>query len=170
MTRALSRAKADRLYWLGRYVERALASSGLVPEATDASFPGTLAFNLAKAYENGFLLRDLLDNEVFSYLRLAATRIESLIPGDYLGHRQIRDHLYAFWGILEEGLAPEAEAFCRWGRFLELWERWSGARDARAETAWEAMAACWSRLGIGEPPGRTSDAVEGWFGRCYVEP
>lgn len=169
MTAALSPAKAERLYWLGRYVQRAIAGAADDPELTNPAVPGSLAFNVTRAYENGFLLRDVLDNNVFSYLRLALTKVESLTTGDYWGVREVRDQLYAFWGILEEVLAPEVEAFCRWGRFLELAEVRTPEGAPIDAPIWANLAWCWSLLGTGEP-GRTVADVEGWFGRPWRTP
>jgi len=166
---ALSPVKAERLYWLGRYVQRAIAGSPTDPDLTNASEEGSLAFNVTRAYENGFLLRDILDNDVFAYLRLAMTKVEALSPGDYLGVREVRDQLYAFWGILEEALSPEIEAFCRWGRFLELAEARTPEGALIDDASWKNLAWCWSVLGTGEP-GRTVPEVEQWFGRPWRAP
>jgi len=167
MSPALSPAKADRLYWLGRYVQRALACVPGHPDLLDVTSPVSLAFNLSRAYENGFLLRDLLDNDVFSYLRIASTKAAAPGGGDYLMVREVHDALYAFWGILEEALFPEAEALCRWGRFLELWEsRTEKGEEAGAEAAWEELVRCWGVLKVGEP-GRSVAEAELWFGKCY---
>jgi hypothetical protein len=166
---ALSPAKADRLYWLGRYVQRALAAVPGSPELLDISSPVSLTFNLNRAYDNGFLLRDLLDNDVFSYLRMASTKASTLNAGDYLVVREVHDALYAFWGILEEALFPEAEALCRWGRFLELWEsRNEKGEGPSADAAWDELIRCWNVLRVGQP-GRTVAEVELWFGKCYGE-
>ena len=170
MSPALSPAKADRLYWLGRYVQRALASAPGTPDLLDASSPVSLMFNLSRAYENGFMLRDLLDNDVFSYLRMASTKSATLTGGDYLVVREVHDALYAFWGIVEEALFPEAAALCRWGRFLELWETRSvQGKGPQAEAAWDELVRCWGVLRVGQPEGRTVEAVEAWFGKCYGE-
>ncbi len=166
---ALSPAKADRLYWLGRYVQRALASVPGTPDLLDPSSPVSLPFNLSRAYENGFLLRDLLDNDVFSYLRMASTKVTGLSGAEFLVVREIHDALYAFWGILEEALFPEAEALCRWGRFLELWEaRLEKGMGPQADAAWDELVRCWGVLKVGVP-GRTVAEVELWFGKCYGE-
>jgi len=169
MSPALSPAKADRLYWLGRYVQRALASAPGTPDLLDPSSPVSLTFNLGRAYENGFLLRDLLDNDVFSYLRMASTKATSLGGGEFLMVKEIHDTLYAFWGILEEALFPEAEALCRWGRFLELWERRTEKGEGpKADAAWDELVRCWGVLNVGVP-GRTVAEVEQHFGKCYGE-
>ncbi len=164
MSPALSPAKADRLYWLGRYVQRGLGAAPGAPDLLDPTSPTSLPFNLTRAYENGFLLRDLLDNDVFSYLRMAMTKTETLKPGDYLVVREVHDALYAFWGILEEALFPEAEALCRWGRFLELWEaRTLADQPTLAEAAWTQLVRCWETLGVGVPASQSVAEVETWF-------
>ena len=169
MSPALSPAKADRLYWLGRYVQRSLAAAPGTADLHDPTSPVSLTFNLGRAYENGFLLRDLLDNDVFSYLRMASTKAQSPCAEDYLMVREVHDALYAFWGILEEALFPEAEALCRWGRFLELWEaRLEKGEVAKAEAAWSELVRCWAVLKVGEPE-CTVLAAELWFGKCYGE-
>ena len=168
MNPALSPAKADRLYWLGRYVQRALAADPGSPGFLDPASSTSLVFNLTRAYENGFLLRDLLDNDIFSYLRMATTKAETLTGGEYLVAREVHDALYAFWGILEESLFPEAEAFCRWGRFLELWEaRKTEGNTIQAEAALGTLVRCWTLLQTGSPPDLGTESVEGWFSQSY---
>lgn len=151
---ALTPAKADRLYWLGRYAQRALFCA-------DAE----LKFNVDRAYENGFLLRDLLDNEVFAHLRLGHTRVAALGPGDFLGAKEVRDALLAFWGILEVSLDAETRALCHWGRWLEVWL--ARRETVLAEDAWKELARCWGELRVGEPRAGSVEAVSGWFEVCF---
>jgi len=170
VTSPLTPSKAARLYWLGRYVQRTLQVPEQHPALLDPAAEGSLRFNLVRAYENGFLLRDLLDNEVFAYLRLALTKAETLPPGQHLGLREVRDSLYAFWGILDEALSPEAASLVRWGRFLELWDqRTREARDDEAQAAWRELTACWNLLGLEAPRGQSLAEVQNWFGACYAD-
>lgn len=160
---AISLNKADNLYWLGRYAERALVLSDYLYRAYDrgigpgnedegqsavsefcqrlgiqtkfasrADFlrhffleqetPYSMAWSVKKAYENGFVLRDLLTNEVFAYLRMGMNTIESLRNPDFFEIKDVIDYLYAFWGSLDEWVPADGASIARWGRLSERME------------------------------------------------
>lgn len=166
MTAPVPPTKATRLYWLGRYAQRAVQVVATSPGLVDPTVEGSLRFNLDRAYENGFHLRDILDTATFAHLRLALSRCQILVPGDLLAYEGVRDAVFAFWGMADETLGTEPLDLCRWGRFLEVWASLRGTDERRGAEAWKRLTAVWTSLGVAAPTAEW-EAVQGWFGECY---
>ncbi|MCD8308832.1 MAG: alpha-E domain-containing protein [Clostridia bacterium] len=141
----ISAEKADNLFWLGRYVERAFTTVKFFMEKSDQmldgeddlyikacdglgldnvyesnmdfiarypfdeSNPKSIASCFNRAMDNAIILRETVGSETLSYLQLAQYDLKEAAnsPMDILDLQSVLDHIFAFWGSLEDNVFSE---------------------------------------------------------------
>ncbi len=123
----LSWENSDRLFWLGRYSERAYSSIKFFADRFDSLIdlnncdymeqfadrfcfsedePDSIYSNLMRAYDNAIMLRDEIGSETLCYIQLAVYALNMARHSDapILALQRVTDNIVAFWGMVDDSV------------------------------------------------------------------
>ena len=120
----ISAENSERLFWLGRYSERAFTGLRVFCEqfsfmqagndsaqriCFDENNPESIASSLNRAYDNAIVLRDEIGSDTFSYVQLAVYEIKNASRSrtPLLGLQKVIDNIAAFWGMADDSMEDE---------------------------------------------------------------
>ena len=120
----ISAENSERLFWLGRYSERAFTGLRTFAEkfsmmqagndaakmtCFDEGNPESIAYSLNRAYDNAIVLRDEIGSDTFSYIQLAVYEMKkaSHSKTPLLGLQKVIDNIAAFWGMADDSIDDE---------------------------------------------------------------
>ena len=120
----ISAENSERLFWLGRYSERAFTGLRTFAEkfsmmqagndaakmtCFDEGNPESIAYSLNRAYDNAIVLRDEIGSDTFSYIQLAVYEMKkaSHSKTPLLGLQKVIDNIAAFWGMADDSMDDE---------------------------------------------------------------
>ena len=120
----ISAENSERLFWLGRYSERAFTGLRVFCEqfsfmqagndsaqriCFDESNPESIASSLNRAYDNAIVLRDEIGSDTFSYIQLAVYEMKNASHSrtPLLGLQKVIDNIAAFWGMADDSIEDE---------------------------------------------------------------
>ena len=120
----ISAENSERLFWLGRYSERAFTGLRVFSEkfsmmqagndaakmtCFDEGNPDSIAYSLNRAYDNAIVLRDEIGSDTFSYIQLAVYEMKkaSHSKTPLLGLQKVIDNIAAFWGMADDSIDDE---------------------------------------------------------------
>lgn len=141
--KVLSWENSDRLFWLGRYSERAYSEIRRFSNQFDRMIdirddedidaftkrfcfsqdePDSIYSNLMRAYDNAILLRDEIGSETLCYIQLAVYAMnkarESEAP--ILALQRVTDNIVAFWGLVDDSVdEPNVRSIIKLGKRIE---------------------------------------------------
>jgi len=141
--KVLSWENSDRLFWLGRYTERAYSSIKFFADKFDSmidlnnceymeQFANQACFseddhdsiysNLMRAYDNAIMLRDEIGSETLCYVQLAVYALNKARQSDapILALQQVTDNIVAFWGMVDDSVdEPNVRSIVKLGKRIE---------------------------------------------------
>ena len=133
----ISAENSERLFWLGRYSERAFTGLRVFSEkfslmqagneaarmtCFDENNPESLASSLNRAYDNAIVLRDEIGSDTFSYIQLAVYEMKNASHSrtPLLGLQKVIDNIAAFWGMADDNIDDEyARSIIKLGKRVE---------------------------------------------------
>ncbi|MCR5253704.1 MAG: alpha-E domain-containing protein [Treponema sp.] len=141
--KVLSWENSDRLFWLGRYTERAYSSIKFFADKFDSmidlnnceymeQFANQACFseddhdsiysNLMRAYDNAIMLRDEIGSETLCYVQLAVYALNKARQSDapILALQRVTDNIVAFWGMVDDSVdEPNVRSIVKLGKRIE---------------------------------------------------
>ena len=133
----LSAENSERLFWLGRYSERAFTGLRMFTDkfslmqagndyagsiCFDKNNPESIISSLNRAYDNAIVLRDEIGSDTFSYIQLAVYEAENASHSKtpLLGLQKVIDNIAAFWGMADDRIEDEhARGIIKLGKRVE---------------------------------------------------
>ena len=120
----ISAENSERLFWLGRYSERAFTGLRMFADkfslmqagndtakniCFDESNPESIASSLNRAYDNAIVLRDEIGSDTFSYIQLAVYEVKNASHSKtpLVGLQKVIDNIAAFWGMADDTIEDE---------------------------------------------------------------
>ena len=155
--KVLSWENSDRLFWLGRYSERAYSTIKLFSNQFDSMIdlkndedieaftkrfcfledePDSIYSNLMKAYDNAILLRDEIGSDTLCYIQLAVYEMNKARESDapILALQRVTDNIVAFWGIVDDSVdEPNVRSIIKLGKRIERIDSYARMKMAAKE-------------------------------------